>query len=188
MKRRYFVMVVWCMAAIVLMAGCSASEEITITTEPELTSFSHSDCKRYYSPQNIDGRVTAQTRSEEEPPILSLSYSVEGGKLDLHFENIEQTCGISSVKFLAKVEGGVISIGYACGYEVYPDCICTYDFDCGLEQLSPGKYTLNIYHLGEYLLGEEPDMSGFPYDPKYAVLSEEVYLIRNISISFPYGQ
>lgn len=185
MNPKYFILAVLSTAAYVLMTGCSASEEIT--TVPKLTSFSHSDCKRYYSPQNIDGRATAQTRSEEEPPILSLSYSVEGGKLDLHFENIEQTCDIASVKFIAKVEGGVISIGYASGYEFFADCICAYDLDCGLEQLSPGKYTLNIYCLGEYLLGDEPDMSGFPYDPNKAVLSEEVDLTKDISISFPYG-
>ena len=184
-------MVVWCMAAIVLMAGCSASEEIT--TEPELTSFSHSDCKRYYSPQNIDGRVSVQTRSEEEPPIISLSYSAEGGKLDLYFENMVSFCGVHSANFIAKVEGNVISIAYLLYFKYDLDCMCTYDLDCGLAQLSPGKYTLNIYSMISTpslmsipSMGRDNETPVFPDDPKYPKFSEKVDLTKDISISFPY--
>lgn len=183
MKRKYFIMSVWSIVAIILMAGCSASEDIT--SEPELTLFSNSECKNdaSYSPKITDDTADAPTRYELMPPMISLVYYVEGGKLDLHFENIPFYCNFAPVKFIAKVEENVISIGYLPSYMgEYADCVCQADLDCSLEKLSPGKYILDIYNL-EWLNKEIPE---FPDDPKYPKFSEEVDLTKDITISFPY--
>ena len=186
MNPKYFILAVWCIVACVSMSGCSASEDMT--SGPELTSFSNSECKNFasYSPKITDSEMDAQTWSEEEPPILSLSYSVERGKLDLHIENLVLGCGCHSVKVIAKVEKNVISIGYSFAYEEDYDCYCPYDIDCRLEQLSPGTYTLDVYGLKPWDFKGHQTTPAFPDDPKQPEFSEEVDLTKDISVSFPY--
>ena len=183
MNPKYFILAVWGMAAIVLMTGCSASEEIT--TVPELTSFSNSECNDItYKFKMTNETQDVPRHSELTPPIISLVYSAGRGKLDLHFENMIFYCNFDPVKFIAKVEENVISIGYFPNYMMgeYIDCVCQVDLDCSLENLSSGKYILDIYDL-ERLNQEIPD---FPDDPKYPKFSKEVDLTKDISISFSY--
>ncbi len=175
MKRGNFIIGLWCMAAIALMAGCSVSEDII--TEPTLTSFS-SRCIEEIS-YTVKTDIPAHT--ELIPPILSLVYSAGREKLDIHFEYMIFYCNLDPVKFIAKVEGDVISIGYFPNYmmDEYIDCVCSAELDCSLEKLSPGNYILDIYDLS-WLNQKNPD---FPDDPEYPKFRMEVDLTKDVSIS-----